>query len=308
MHDIRLAIGLIGFLSVAAFFLVVRLLRDRSPHLQTSLALGIVITIFLYVEYVWDQLWIVKWIPLPSVIVLSNWFPIFLAGLGACVWLRFGQGRGRGLVVVGIILIAAIGSLFYFVAGGPPNCKSEWDYPRHTDEYVLHLQTTPHTCSAAAAATLLGTVGVPATEGEMAELCLTRSGSSFFGLPISPAGTTWLGLYHGMASKLHGSGYRVVLFEGSTSQIEELAKMHPVLLCCQLEPEMAELLPQYVSEDGWIPGTSHSVVYLGRFRDGHHVGDPSRGWERWSDQDLELLWTGQGLRMLQVNPKRNSTD
>ena len=90
MHDIRLAIGLIGFLSVAAFFLVVRLLRDRSPHLQTSLALGIVITIFLYVEYVWDQLWIVKWIPLPSVIVLSNWFPIFLAGLGACVWLRFG--------------------------------------------------------------------------------------------------------------------------------------------------------------------------------------------------------------------------
>lgn len=308
MHDIRLAIGLIAFLSVAAFLVVVRLLRDRSSHLQTAFALGIVVAIFAYVDLVWDQLWIVQWIPLPSVIVLSNWFPILLSALGACVWLRIGKEGGRSFVVVGLIIVMAAGSLLYFVSGEPPVCGNKWDPPPPRRPYRLCIQTTPNTCSAAAAATMLGTIGIESSEGEMAELCLTRSNKAWLGLPISQAGTTWLGLYHGMSTKLYGSGHRVVFFEGTISQIEKMAKVHPVLLCCELEPKMAEQLPQYVSEGGWIPGTAHSVVYMGRFADGHLIGDPSRGYEVWRDQDLDLLWTGQGLRMGHVDRKGNPTD
>ena len=152
---------------------------------------------------------------------------------------------------------------------------------------------------------MLRTIGIPATEQEMAVLCLTRSNSKWLGLPISRAGTTWLGLFHGMSTKLQGSSYRVDFFEGSVEDIEAMAQVHPVLLCCELDPGMAELLPRYVSEGGWIPGTAHSVLYLGRYGEGHLVGDPSRGYEIWPEHDLKLLWTGQGLSMRDLRPAGN---
>ena len=126
MHDIRLAVALIGFLSVATFLLVVRLLRKRTPRQQTLFALAVVVGIFAYVETVWDQLWIVQWIPLPSVIVLSNWFPILLAALGASVWLRTAKDGPRSLFVMGIVLAAAVGSLLYFIPGEAPHLFWSW--------------------------------------------------------------------------------------------------------------------------------------------------------------------------------------
>ena len=127
----------------------------------------------------------------------------------------------------------------------------------------------------------------------MAELCLTQSG------------TTWLGLYHGLSTKLMGTKHRVEFFEGNLRELEQAAAPHPVLLCCQLDPTVAEIIPEYVRDDGWIPGMAHSVVYFGKLQGVHVIGDPSRGYEPWSGQDLNMLWTGTGLRITTLRQNEN---
>ncbi len=283
MEDIRLAVALIAFLSIAVFAITLRLFRNRSPIFLDLAAVVNVGLIAVYMYLVWGQLWIVNWIPLPSVIILSNWFPILLAGLAAIVWLRV-EGL-RQILAVGILVIAGAYSLTYFIPSDPPVCGNEWVEPAPGVLWPVCLQTTPNTCSAAAAATLLNTLEVATSESEMARLCLTRHG------------TTWLGLYHGLATKLLGTKHRAEFFEGNIRDVEQMAKVHPVLLCCQLDPNVAEMLPSYVSDGGWIPGMAHSVVYFGSRNGKHLIGDPSRGYEVWSSRDLNTLWTGTGLRI-----------
>jgi hypothetical protein len=303
MEDIRLAVGLIGFISVAMFMLTYRLLKPKSNRVRDLFAAVVVILIAVYVRTVWGQLWIVEWIPLPSVIVLSNWFPPLLAALAAAVWLRLEPTRPttaseneselptaasilRRLPVMLVILVAAIYALMYFIPEEPPECKNHWEPPRPPLVWPVCLQTTPHTCSAASSATILYTLGIKTTEQEMAKLCLTKSG------------TTWLGLYHGVSTKLMGTRHQVKFFEGSIAELKSIAAHHPVLLCCQLDPEVALKSPQYENDGGWIPGLAHSTVYFGAYEDFHIVGDPSRGYEFWSTEDLQTLWTGSGLQII----------
>ncbi|MEO2012744.1 MAG: hypothetical protein ABGZ53_00075 [Fuerstiella sp.] len=280
-------------MSVAVFAGMYRLLRDRSKPFLDIIAAFIVILIVVYVYTVWGQLWIVKWIPLPSVIILANWFPPLLAALAAVVWWRLDPSPlARRLPIMLLLVVAAAFSLTYFIPSEPPDCGDQWAPPVHpVTVWPVCLQTTRYTCSAAAAATILYTLGLESSEQEMAKLCLTRSG------------TTWLGLYHGLATKLIGTNHRVEFFEGSPQDLEAIAAIHPVLLCCQLEPEVAEMIPRYVKKGGWIPGLAHSVVYFGKLRDIHVIGDPVRGYEAWTDQDLHTLWTGTGLR---ITTTRNS--
>lgn len=310
MHDIRLAIGLIAFVSLGLFLLTLRLLRGRPIWVHDVVAVACVGLVAVYVKTVWGQLWIVQWIPLPSVIVLSNWFPPLLAVLAAATWLRLdplhlgqeshsdsGQGEdewmfgvdGRGifrrLPVMAAILGAAIYSVMYFIPKEPPECDVKWARPIPPLTLPVCLQTTDATCSAAAAATLLTALGYEASEQEMARLCLTKSG------------TTWLGLYHGLSEKLYRTGYKVEFFEGGLSSLPELFSGRPVLLCCQLDSATARNAPEYVTEGGWRPGTAHTVVYMGQINNVHVIGDPSRGYEFWSDIDLENLWTGEGLKI-----------
>ena len=291
MHDIRLAIGLIGFISIAIFAIVYRLLRSRSVIFLTVMAAIVVALIIVYVVTVWGQLWIVNWIPLPSVIVLANWFPPFLGALAAIVWLQMKhQSVARRLPVMALMVVAAVVSIMFFIPKEAPECDDEWVTAVMLDgrpmaAWPVCLQTTPNTCSAAAAATILNTLDIEATEQEMAQLCLTK------------VGTTWLGLYHGLATKLLGTKHRAEFFEGDVDTLRELSRTHPVLLCCQLDEQLAHLAPGYVEEGGWIPGVAHSTVYFGETSRGHLIGDPTRGFEFWQTRDLNLLWTGQGLKI-----------
>lgn len=303
MHDIRLAIGLIAFLSVGLFLLTLRLLRGRPLWVKDVTALVTVLSLVVYVRFVWGQLWIVQWIPLPSVIVLSNWFPPLLAILAAATWLRLApaltaEGEApewtssewrmaflRRLPVMTALVVSAVYSVLHFIPQQPPECAFDWARPIPPMQVPVCIQTTNKTCSAAAAATLLVSLGYEATEQEMAELCLTKSG------------TTWLGLYHGLSTKLFRTGYRVEFFEGDLSSLPLLLGGRPVLLCCQLDPAVADEVPIYVTKGGWVPGVAHTVVYFGRFQNQHVIGDPSVGYEVWGDQDLQVLWTGEGLKI-----------
>ena len=105
-------------------------------------------------------------------------------------------------------------------------------------------------------------------------------------------------LYHGLSTKLLGSDYRIEFFETDVEGLQQMIDDGPVLLCCKLEPRVAELLPEYVNDGGWIPGAAHSVVYFGVRHDFHIIGDPSQGFEHWSTRDLNNLWTGSGLRVI----------
>lgn len=289
MEDIRLAIALMAFISIAAFTLTYRLFRHQSHLILDVSAFGIVCTIVAYVYVVWGQLWIVKWIPLPSVIILSNWFPPLLASLAAVVWIRLLHTTVlRRLPVMLMLFVAAVYSLTYFIPTEAPECGDEWVRPNNTFLLPVCRQTTKFTCSAAAAATVLNAFGIPATEQEMARLCLTRSG------------TTWLGLYHGLSTKLLGTNLRVTFLEGEIQDLERHVSTSPILLCCRLDPQVAEQAPEYVNTGGWIPGTAHTVVYFGRIGDKHLIGDPSQGYEAWSTQDLSLLWTGTGLSITEL--------
>ncbi len=322
MHDIRLALGLMGFLSIGIFMLFRRLLRSAPPRTLDAIAVGLILLIAAYLKYIWGQLWIVNWIPLPSVIVLSNWFPLLLAAMAAVVWIRMGgeasnlkqngvepKSSGgsehtesslidrildvRRVVMMGVIVAGAVYSGMYFVPAEPPECGDDWIQPVPPFVWPVCLQTNPTTCSAASSATVLHTLGIQTTEQEMAELCLTRNG------------TTWLGLYHGLTMKLLGTQHRVKFFECDITDLPALAANSPLLLCCELQSMTARHVPEYETEGGWKPGVAHSVVYFGRLQGHHIVGDPSRGYEIWSHEDLEILWTRQGLRI--VTPPDSDT-
>ena len=70
MEHLRLAIGLMGFLSVATFFLTRRIVNKASSITLDLLAIIVLGLVGAYVYLVWGQLWIVNYITLPSVIVL----------------------------------------------------------------------------------------------------------------------------------------------------------------------------------------------------------------------------------------------
>jgi len=88
MADLRLAMALMALVSLASFLGVRRLCAKAGPRMLDTLAAALVLIIGLYIRFVWGQLWIVKWIPLPSVVILANWFPVLLGVLAAILWLR----------------------------------------------------------------------------------------------------------------------------------------------------------------------------------------------------------------------------
>jgi len=294
MEDLRIAMILMALLSIVSFFLTAFLVRTWRPRVIDAAAAALVILTGVYVRLVWGQLWIVRWIPLSSVIVLANWFPLFLGALAGTFWVRMRHETFvRRLPIQALLIAAAIGSEIYVIPTNPPECGNEWIEKTSLFPWRVCRQTTPHTCSAAAAATILTTLGLDATEQEMAVLCLTRRG------------TTWLGLYHGLSARLAGTPYRCEFFECEVEELEQHIKDHPVLLCCELTDEVNQEFPDYQEADGWIPGVQHSVVLfapvegLAHINSSYYVGDPSqRQAEVWHEDDLARLWTGRGLRIV----------
>lgn len=296
MADLRLAMALMALLSVASFLGVRRLCAKAGPRVLDTMAVALVLMIGVYIRFVWGQLWIVKWIPLPSVVILANWFPVLLGMLAAILWLRMQSYSIPRRIPIQLLLVGAtVWSEIYVIPQKPPKCGNEWIEPTSQLPFRTCLQTTRYTCSAAAAATILHSLGVPSSEKEMAELCLTGEG------------TTWLGLYHGLSIRLQGSGFGVEFFEGSLADLDVATADFPVLLCCRLSNEVDSANPEYREDAGWKPGVAHSTVLFGYmkvfYEDVYVVGDPSQKHvELWSQQDVANLWTGQGLRIVTTRP------
>ena len=149
-------------------------------------------------------------------------------------------------------------------------------------------QTSPESCSAAAAVILLGHYGIRSTEAEMAELCLTRRGE----------GTMPLGLYRGLASKSASAHLRPELI-----RVARLTDFHssarPAIISVGLKSGCSSVVRERMESYGWEVGKYHSVVVLGADPAGNwlDVADPSFGREHWPADDLHYIWNGYALRL-----------
>lgn len=279
MGDLWFGMALNVAVSCVCGYTVRQLSRQWPLRWVDVAAIMLSVTLLLYIVFAWDHPWVATWLPYSNLIVLGNGLPLFAAlliGL-ACRRLR-GRPRTRTVAVL-LLTLTGLGALIRPLLGQAPACEDRWDG-------AVCLQTTKHTCSAASAATLLRCVGVSTSEAEMTRFCLTRQG------------THWMGLYRGLKKKLPDS-CRIELLQATTPDaLLTVSHDAPAILTVQL-PRDVPAAWKYRQESGWLPGVSHSVVCLGPDGDDHwQIADPTNGLERWSTDDLLVLWQGQGFRLL----------
>lgn len=278
MGDIYLGIVIMAVLSTGIFLAALRIGRRAPRFLCDLLALVTVLSMFLYIRDMWDKLLLVKLLPFSNLVVLGNWFPLAVGFLAGLAWRRVPGRMWRKSLSAGALLTIGAYSILQPVCGKPPICRDVW-------ADGVSIQTTRATCSAACAATLLRAHGISTSEQEMAELCLTRSG------------THWQGLYRGLKLKTAGTPWDVEPFVWSLDELRANLS-DPVILTVHLDEDIG-LAPFYREEAGWVPGLSHStVLFAFRLDDLLEMGDPSVGREQWPIEDLQLLWHGQGMRLV----------
>ncbi len=210
-----------------------------------------------------------------------------LAGL---LWNVLGSagrsGRWRGGVLGTALLVTALWSQAWYFRPLPDvrNAGARLD--------GFCPQSSAESCAPAAAVALLHQAGIPATEREMAALCLTRAG----------LGTPPLGLCRGVAIKARTAGRRATLARpGSAAALARRGR--PAILGIAIRPDVPADIRRKMLGYGWTPGISHTVVVLdadprGAWLD---IVDPSYGRERWPTRDLEYIWDGDAL-LLEPNP------
>ena len=283
MNDLYLAITLVGFASVVALAAGLLVGARASRRTATLLCVVVVALIVAHVRWVSDRPWVARVLPVSSVIVLGNALPPLAAALAGLAWrLIPGNVLRRGVLLVALLVICGHRSFAPAFASPPPLAGDRW---RHG----VCIQTSPATCSAAAAATLLRAHGIKATEAEMARLCLTGG-----------RGTAAHGLYRGLKLKTAGTAWDVEVFHTDTAGLRAMAPA-PSILTVRLDPAPG-IDPRYEQLWGWTPGLQHTVVFFGfTDEDGGdkvRMGDPAVGREHWSAKDLHVLWHGEGVRLV----------
>jgi hypothetical protein len=280
--DLLLSSAIIALAAAGSFLATARLVRPLSRFAATLVATLIVLLMLYYVRELWYSAHLARWLPFSSLIVLGNWLPILGAALAAVAWLHIPGSFGRRTAWASALMLAAGISLAHPFFGSAPLCGNRWD------PNGVCIQTTSYTCSPAAAATLLKMHGINANEQEMAELCLTRQG------------TSWPGLYRGLKLKTANTGWKVEVLEGTIDEICRQKQAGPCILSVGLEAN-ARVDASFSEEYGWQPGVNHSVVLLSSDHRGVEIADPSQPYarERWDYSTLRLLWRGLAIRLVQ---------
>ncbi|MBI1314997.1 hypothetical protein GC176_27210 [bacterium] len=277
MSDLLVSLTLVALASAGLFGLAVAGSRSCRASRRNLLACLTVLLGAAYSGLLWDRVLLSRLIPHADLIVLGNWFPLFAALLAGLAWTGT-PDRLRRCLSSGALLAAGGWAVAYPLLGAAPQCRNEW-------QGRICLQTTPYSCSAASATTVLKAHGIEATEAEMADLCLTRSG------------TNWMGLYRGLSLKTQGTGWMPVVFETDAAGLRR-RDSGPVILVAEL-PDSPVVDPVFREACGWTPGQAHSVVFF-RFLTERTVemGDPTFGRELWRVSDLDVLWTGRAIGLV----------
>jgi hypothetical protein len=283
MLDIYLGLAVSLTISIVAFSVAYHFGRLASLRLGNLLTTALVLLLVLYIRDLWNNQAVASFLPYSNLIVIGNWLAPTVAILGGLAWHRLPGQFCRKCSLVGSMLAVAGYSLVHPLRGEVPHCNDRW-------ENGVCRQSTNASCSPASAATLLRCYGIPATEQEMAELCLTRK-----------EGTHWQGLYRGLKLKTAGTEWDVEVFSANTIlELRNWAEYGPIILTVGL-PKGNGAPSTYEEEWGWIPGVSHSVVLFKFWTvEMASIGDPSvaDGKEIWTENDLRILWQGRGVRLV----------
>jgi len=281
MSDLALSYVVIALLGIGLFLFTGRAAGKLSQRCRTTAIIVAVGALFVYVRTLWYDVRLAAWLPVPGLMVLANWLPLFAAVIAALVGHSSTLSLVRRRVLVTALVGASVLAAIFPLLGAAPKCQDHWD------KLGTCLQTTPATCSPAAAATLLRRYGIQASEREMAELCLTR------------AGTSWQGLYRGLKLKTAGTAWDVQVRAISADEILK-QRTAPLIVSVGLE-RSASSNTDFTREFGWVPGVNHSVV-IERFSSTGSavIADPACEMcrEQWSAAMLRTLWRGYAFQLV----------
>lgn len=283
MADLYAGLVILGGVTIALFLGSLWCSYRISRILSDLLAILVVVVMFFYIQHLWYDVRLTRVLPFSNLVVIGNWLPPLSGLLAGFGWRRiYGRIVRKTLCTSALAFVAGYAAILPML-GEAPKCGDQWDHDG------VCLQTTVHTCTAASAATLLRLHGIDATEAEMAELCLTRDG------------TTWMGLYRGLKCKTRGTRWDVEVIECSASDIPR-QPTEPMILSVGLSSQVAKRDERRFSEWGWRPGRGHSVLLLkGRGVGGFKIADPTPGYgiERWSGMNLQELFQGTAVRLIE---------
>jgi hypothetical protein len=240
-----------------------------------------------YMAWLWDRPLLIELLPFSCAIILGNWLPVLGAFfVGICLQTQ------RIMRIRRMLLGTTLGCLCCYslscpLLGEAPECQP----PALQDERIFRCQTTDQTCSAACAAGLLRLHGIPATEDELAQLCLTRRG------------THWLGVFRGLKIKTAGTEWDVVVEEVTPGRLTQVT--NPLgILALTFSPSAAA----QSAESGFGTEVGHTVISLAASKWGTlEVFDPSPdyGFESWNDRVLADVEKCILLRLVSRNGSRS---
>lgn len=167
----------------------------------------------------------------------------------------------RAVLIVVIMLVLVVAQQSFWHLRKP----DMYDYKGTIVDGVCR-QTSYETCGAASMVTLLKSIGIPATEGEMAKLSMTAPGR---GLSIHQAA-------YGLKRKL-----------GLLGRSEEVAIEVPELM------DLHDLPKPMLAGIRFSLRTNHMICILETTKDALLVGDPiSSGPQIWSWKKFDGAWSG----------------
>lgn len=283
MVDLYIGLVLLGGLTITLFIGSLWCSHQIHQLLSDLCAVVVVVVMFYYIQHLWYNVRLTTILPFSNLVIIGNWLPPLAGLLAGFAWRRIYGRIYRKTLCTSALAVAAGYAAVCPILGEPPQCNNSW-----TKEGIC-VQTTMQTCTAASAATLLALHGIQATEGEMADLCLTREG------------TTWMGLYRGLKHKTAGTPWKVEVVECAITDFEQNAST-PMILSVGLGTEVAETDERRFAEWGWRPGKGHSVLLLGKGSlGGWKIADPTPGYgiETWSSSNLKELFQGTAVRLVE---------
>jgi hypothetical protein len=194
------------------------------------------------------------------VIQREFWFPFAVLFFAFASHLVQPRSRRAVLIIVGVLVAVVIQQTSWHLS--KPDI---YDYKGPMADGVCH-QTSPETCGAASAVTMLNTMGIQATEGEMARLSMMAPRKG-----LTP----------------HQAAYALKMKLGQLGRPEQVAVRAPRL------KDLYDLPGPFLAGIRFSSLENHMICVLETTRDALVVGDPiSFGRKNWSWEYFEKKWSG----------------
>lgn len=247
-----------------------RLARRRTWWQASLLVLLVAVMLLIHAMYLLDNLRLARWLPLADCMFYTNLSIPLSALVMALAWPVLRLPTWRKLAVLLFVVFLGLERSYAPIVGRRPAMKAAaWNGS-------VCQQTTLSTCVPAACATLLGKVGIPATEQELAGLCFTAE-----------SGSSCLAAYRGLKIKTAGTGYDAVAFVGSAAEVRRQGFVGGVI-SMDLDTGSKPLIPRNARHELAIWSLSEDGSVL--------IADPlSGGRLPWPAREFDRYWPGQGV-------------